>query len=151
MEGMNFQLFATLDEAQREAINVHLRGFNRAHNAAFYKARDLPENAVKPIHVLACNAGGLIVGGLMAETQFLWLKILVIAVAEDSRRHGIGRRLVETAEEEAKARHCRYAYVDTLSYQAPDFYRKLGYRVVGTLDNWDSHGHAKVLFTKQLV
>ena len=90
-------------------------------------------------------------GGLIGETQFLWLKISVMAVAEHSRRRGIGRRLIELAETEARDRCCRYAYVDTLDYQAPEFYRKLGYQLAGKLENWDSHGHAKCFFTKQLV
>jgi len=148
---MSYQFIAALDETQREAISFHLRGFNRANNAAFYQARDRPENAVKPLNFLAYDAEGAIVGGLIAETQFLWLKIAVMAVAEHARRRGVGRKLVELAEQEAVARRCRHAYVDTFDYQAPDFYRKLGYQLVGKLDNWDSHGHAKCFFTKQLA
>jgi ribosomal protein S18 acetylase RimI-like enzyme len=150
VSGTSFQLIAALDETQREAISFHLRGYNRAHNAAFYQARDLPENAARPLNFLAYDAEGAIVGGLIGETQFLWLKISVIAVAEHARRHGVGRRLVALAEQEAKARRCKYSYVDTLDYQAPDFYSKLGYQLVGRLENWDSHGHAKCFFTKQL-
>ena len=52
MKETNYQLLAALDETQGEAINVHLRGFNRAHNAAFYKVRDLPENAIRPLYIL---------------------------------------------------------------------------------------------------
>ena len=151
MPGMNYQFIAALDETQCEAINFHLRGYNRAHNAAFYQARDLPENAVQPLNILAYDAEGAIVGGLIAETQFLWLKIAVMAVAEHARRRGVGRKLVELAEQEAVARRCRHAYVDTFDYQAPDFYQKLGYQLVGKLENWDSHGHAKCFFTKQLA
>ena len=37
MTQMTFQPIAALDEAQTEAISFHLRGYNRAHNAAFYQ------------------------------------------------------------------------------------------------------------------
>ena len=45
VSGFDFRPVATLDEMQAEAINSHLRGYNRAHNAAFFQARDLPENS----------------------------------------------------------------------------------------------------------
>jgi ribosomal protein S18 acetylase RimI-like enzyme len=57
---------------------------------------------------------------------------------------------MELAEREAVARGCRHAFLDTMDYQAPDFYQKLGYQIAGKLDDWDSHGHAQFLFTKQL-
>jgi len=148
---MDFQLIAGLDDTQREAIGVHLRGYNRAQNPVYYQARDLPENAPRPLNYLVYDAEGVIIGGLIAETQFDWLKISIMAVAEHARRRGIGGRLIALAEQEAKARRCRHAYVDTMDYQAPDFYHKLGYQLVGKLENWDSHGHTKCFFTKQLA
>jgi hypothetical protein len=35
------------------------------------------------------------------------------------RMQGVGRSIVETAEAEAVRRGCRYAYLDTMDYQAP--------------------------------
>jgi len=90
------------------------------------------------------------VGGLMAETQFKWLKVLLMAVAEGHRGRGVGRGLLAIAEREASARGCEYAFLDTMEYQAPGFYQKLGYVVAGRLEDWDSHGHAKFFFTKRL-
>jgi GNAT superfamily N-acetyltransferase len=151
MKEMHFKLLAALDGVQQEAIHIQLREFNRAGNAAFFHARDLPENAPRPLNVVVCDAAGTIVGGLIAETEFQWLKISIMAVAQHLRRRGIGRQLVALAEQEAKARGCRHAYLDTMDYQAPNFYRQLGYQLVGTLENWDSHGHAKLFFTKELA
>jgi hypothetical protein len=37
-----------------------------------------------------------------------------------------------------------------MDYQAPAFYQKLGYQIAGKLEDWDSLGHSKYLFTKQL-
>ncbi len=63
---------------------------------------------------------------------------------------GIGARMLQLAEAEAIRRGCQYAYVDTMDYQAPDFYQRLGYTIAGQLDDWDSHGHAKLFLVKKL-
>ena len=38
-----------------------------------------------------------------------------------------------------------------MDYQAPDFYESLGYTITGRLDDWDSHGHAKLFLVKRLI
>lgn len=53
------------------------------------------------------------------------------------------------AETEAKNRGCKYAFVDTFDFQAPDFYRKLGYKDVFTLKEYPYTG-ARYYFIKDL-
>jgi ribosomal protein S18 acetylase RimI-like enzyme len=74
----------------------------------------------------------------------------VVSVAADSRRRGLGVRLVALAESEAIRRGCKYSFADTMDYQAPEFYRKLKYNAAGRIEDWDSHGHAKFFFVKKL-
>jgi GNAT superfamily N-acetyltransferase len=147
---MQFKLIAELNDELRESIGALLRAFNRAGNPIFYAARELPENAPWPLNIIAFDTTEHVVGGLLAETQFTWLRISILVVAESARRRGVGRRLMELAESEAANRGCEHAYLDTMDFQAPDFYLKLGYRIAGRLDNWDSHGHTKFFFTKPL-
>ncbi|MEM9366320.1 MAG: GNAT family N-acetyltransferase [Planctomycetota bacterium] len=73
-----------------------------------------------------------------------------MAVGDEQRRRGIGRQLIHNAETEAISRGCCYAFVDTMSYQATDFYRKCGYQLCGEIPDWDSHGHTKHFFKKHL-
>lgn len=73
-----------------------------------------------------------------------------MAVRVEWRRHRVGGRLLDVAEEEARRRGCEYACVDTMSFQAPDFYIRHGYQIAERLPDWDSHGHEKLLLTKQL-
>ena len=138
------------DDAQCEAVNAILRTHNRRANPDFWAAREMPENEPVPIHLFAYDDGGTIVGGLFGTTQFAWLKVDIMAVAEAARGAGIGRALLQRAEDLARERGCTKAYVDTMDYQAPGFYQKLGYRVTGTLEDWDSLGHAKFFLVKSL-
>ena len=139
-----------LDPATRESICAPLRQYNRAQNPDFFTKRDLPEHAPRPLNLIARDASGRIFGGLLAATQFTWLKIDILAIAPDFRGQDIGTRLMQAAEAGALSRGCTYVYVDTMSYQAPKFYEKLGYTLAGKFEDWDSHGHTKYEFTKLL-
>ena len=134
----------------REAICDELRRFNIENNGAFFAARELPANAARPLYAIARDPEGRLLGGLLAETQFAWMKLSIMAIVPAARGRGIGSRLLAAAEAEAVLRGCRYAYADTMDYQAPEFYQKLGYEMVGRLDDWDSHGHAKIFLSKHL-
>jgi GNAT superfamily N-acetyltransferase len=61
--------------------------------------------------------------------QTLWVR-------EDLRGRGLGGRLLATAEIEAARRGCREMHLDTLSYQALDFYHHRGYQTIGELPGW---------------
>ena len=110
-------------------------------------ARDRPGGGARPLNVFAydgedaAGSPAAPVGGLLGETIMSWLKVRFLAVREDARGRGVGRQLLAAAEREAIARGCKYAYLDTMSYQAGPFYEKLGYALCGRLADWDSHGH----------
>ena len=150
MAEVDYQLVTSLPDETWEAVVSVLKSYNRDRNPSFYAARDLPGNAPEPLHVVAFDADEAVVGGLIGETQFAWLKVSIVAVAEHARRCGVGRRLMELAEQEAVARGCRHVFLDTMDYQAPAFYQKLGYTVAAKIDDWDSHGHARYYFIKEL-
>ncbi len=46
------------------------------------------------------------------------------------------------AERKARQLGCYGAQVDTVSFQAPGFYEKLGFRIIGTVVNFP-RGHAR--------
>ena len=88
-------------------------------------------------------------GGLSGSTAGNWLRIDVLWVSEALRGRGEGRRLMLAAEQEARRRGCRFAQVDTLSFQARPFYEKLGYECRMTLDAYPRH-HERYYLTKAL-
>ena len=73
----------------------------------------------------------------------------ILWVDEKYRKTGIGSKLLKAAEEEAIRRGCHSVHVDTMSWQAPEFYKKHGYRIIGELENI-SEGNKKFHLIKDL-
>jgi ribosomal protein S18 acetylase RimI-like enzyme len=80
--------------------------------------------------------------GGCAEIKFLWVR-------EAERRGGLGSRLLEAAEGEARARGCMRVVLSTHSSQAPEFYRRHGYVECGRAEGYP-RGHAQIFLAKTL-
>ena len=63
------------------------------------------------------------------------MHIDIFWVDEKYRKQGLGSKLLEAAESEAKKRGCHSVHVDTMSWQAPEFYKKHGYKIIGELND----------------
>lgn len=77
---------------------------------------------------------GDVVGGLAGDMIYGWLSIQALFVPASLRRRGLGRRLLEQAEREARARHLDGMVVNTFSFQARPFYERMGFTHFGTLE-----------------
>jgi len=134
-----------------EAVHHELRAHNRAASPLFWERLEGPGGDPLPLQLFALTRDGEeVLGGLLGSTHFAWLKIDLMATKAGHRNRGIGRALLAEAERIGRERGCRYTYVDTMSHQAPGFYRKTGFEEVGRIEDWDSHGHAKHFFRKDL-
>ena len=80
-------------------------------------------------------------GGLVGCSYWDWMHIELLWIAERRRRKGLGRSLIRKAESEARKRGVRNVLVGTFSFQAPGFYKKLGYREFGRLKNFPPGYH----------
>jgi GNAT superfamily N-acetyltransferase len=90
-----------------------------------------------------------VVGGVIGATYWEWLHVDLLWVRDDLRGRGFGHRLLLVAEEEARRRGAKNAYLDTFSFQAPGFYKRHGYRVFGQLEDFPP-GHRRYFMTKSL-
>jgi ribosomal protein S18 acetylase RimI-like enzyme len=91
-----------------------------------------------------------VAGGLLGETYWGWLHIAQIWLHESIRKRGYGTRLVQLAEVEAIQRGCQHAHLDTMDWQALDFYLGMGYAVFGQLNDLPA-GHTRYFLQKALA
>ena len=127
-------------ETETDYIREALNQFNCAH---------VGDDGHTPLNLIEYDADGSIIGGLLGGTYWGWMYIDILWVREDHRRQGVGSRLLTEAEKEAMRRGCHHVHVDTMSWQAPAFYQKHGYEVIGVLPDIP-RGNQKYLLMKAL-
>lgn len=114
----------TADDADRRAILAPLVAFNTGQTGL---------SASRPIAVLVRDGSGAITGGLWGHTGYDWLYVQLLVVPTETRGQGLGTRIMQMAEDEARVRGCRGAWLDTFEFQARGFYERLGYSCFGEI------------------
>jgi GNAT superfamily N-acetyltransferase len=105
----------------------------------------------RPLAVLVRDpADGRILGGMMGRTSLGLLFIDLVYLPEKLRGRDLGSRLLRMAEDEAVRRGCRGAVLYTISFQAPGFYERHGWREFGRIP-CDPPGTSRVFMTKELA
>jgi GNAT superfamily N-acetyltransferase len=89
-------------------------------------------------------------GGIVGVLYWDWLYVDWLWLDERVRGEGWGRKLIARAERIAVRAGCRGVWLDTFSFQAPGFYRRMGYREFGRMKDHPT-GHARHFFWKPLV
>ena len=107
------------------------------------------EDGHAPLNIIEYDENGNTIGGILGGTYWGWMYVDILWVHESHRHKGIGSKLLFEAEKEAIIRGCHHVHLDTMSWQAPEFYKKHGYEVIGTLPDIPS-GNQKYLLMKAL-
>ena len=114
-----------------------------------FNIRTTGNDDYRPIAIFVRDEAGTIIAGLTAFTWGGTLRIECVWVHEKRRKEDYGKRLMAAAEQEAIARGCKQAILDTHSFQAPDFYPKLGYTLCGVIEDYPV-GYQQLVFQKRL-
>ncbi|QDU17424.1 putative acetyltransferase [Gimesia maris] len=137
---MNYQISEAHGEPVETAVAAILSESSRSTGFPY---------APEPVK-LKIEEVGQIIAGLVGFTLWEWLYIETLAVDVNHRGQGLGRRLVLEAERIARARNCHAVWVDTFSFQAPEFYSRLGYTPFGTLPDFPAD-QQRIFFRKSLT
>ena len=107
-----------------------------------YNKEQAGDNNFERLCFVLSSRNQAIVGGVIADTHWEWLYIDLLWINDELRGRGHGHRLLTLAEEAARELGAKNAYLDTFSFQAPEFYKKHGYEVFGELHDFPRRASA---------
>ncbi|WP_090977098.1 N-acetyltransferase [Paenibacillus sp. CF384] len=100
-----------------------------------FNAKHVPNGRYEEVNLCLKNDKGEIIAGLNSAVCWNWMEIDILWIQEDNRGKGLGKQLLEEAEQIARAKDCTFIKLNTFSFQAPEFYKKYGYQVIGIIEN----------------
>lgn len=109
------------DAALDQALSDGLDAFNAAATPEVEAAREL---------TVRLDEAGSLLGGISGWTWGDAAGIGMVWVRDDQRGTGVGTRLMEAFEAEARRRGATHVFVTSFTFQAPGFYEGLGYREI---------------------
>lgn len=126
---MNMKLIVTDKPEPNElgAIGENLSAFNDA---------DVGPSERRTLVVLVRDEAGALKAGINGYTGWGWLFTQWLWVDESLRGQGMAGRMLQAAEDEARARGCHSAWIDTFNPVAEKAYTRQGYQVFGELPDF---------------
>ena len=109
-----------------------------------YSADFASNRAPVPVRAVFLESGR-VVAGIDGTGYWRIVHVRRLWVHPDHRSRGLGRRLMLWAEERGRELGCASVVVDTMSFQAPGFYVKLGYRQFGVTEGYEGRREPALL------
>ncbi|TPV72971.1 GNAT family N-acetyltransferase [Klebsiella pneumoniae] len=89
----------------------------------------------KPLSVIVrCQEAGNVLGGMPGRTSLGLLFIDLFYLPPALRNNGLGTTILAQFENEGRKRGCIAGFLYTITFQAPDFYKKHGWEEFGRID-----------------
>ena len=108
-----------------------------------------PEYEKERVKWLAFDEQKNLQGVLTADILWDWIYVDELWVSPESRGTGLGRELMQLAEEFAVSQGLQGLWLWTQSWQADGFYRRLGYEEFTRFEDFPK-GHSRIGFRKRL-
>ncbi|MER6234843.1 N-acetyltransferase [Streptomyces clavifer] len=145
-----FRLETEADKERRILLGRRLNEDNRNGSPGLRALQSTPAEHELPLEVWLLDSRGALAGGLSGRTWAYWLHVDLLWVDARHRGAGLGARLLAEAERLAREdRACTRSRLETWDFQAPAFYRKQGYEVVGEIEDYPP-GVAEFILVKRL-
>ena len=138
-------LRVSLEPHATESLRQHVRDHLDAYNGAVTGYSEY-----HAVSVFLRDERDEILGGLLGNIWGGWLHVAILWVSEPLRGKGYGQQLLAAAERYAIERGCTRVWLTTFSFQAPDFYPKLGYETFTVLEDHPT-GHRHHFLQKRLA
>ncbi|KOR90324.1 GNAT family N-acetyltransferase [Paenibacillus solani] len=100
-----------------------------------YNSAQVPNGIYEEVNLCMKNDNGEIIAGLNSAVCWNWMEIDILWVEENNRKNGLGKRLLVEAEKIARSKKCTFIKLNTFSFQAPEFYKKYGYKEIAIIEN----------------
>lgn len=107
-------------------------------------------NEISDPVAFTAHDGEMLIGAAIVAPFWGALHIKNLYVHEKYRGEGWGGRLLQRALEFGKERQLPFAFVETMSFQALDFYRKMGFELEFTRPGY-AHGASFHYLRKSLI
>jgi GNAT superfamily N-acetyltransferase len=140
---LKYEIVVSSEVSQQELISI-------TAPLTEYNLQNGPPPNFKNVALRIQDTDGKAVGGLWGRAAYDWLFVEYLAIPTDLRRTGLGRTLMQKAEEIALEHGCIGVWLDTFAFQARPFYEKLGYKCFGQIDD-HPRGSARYFLQKRLV
>lgn len=131
------------DDDFRELLKEKIKEYN--NSISFYHKISRSEDYVKYVNLEI--KGDNFIAGLSARIYWKCLEVDDLFIDQEFKRKGYGTKLVKTIIEIALEKQLNFIWLKTFSFQARDFYEKLGFTVVGVLEDYPP---GESLFTMRL-
>lgn len=114
----------------REFLWSGIFDYNKAHGLM------LAYPPYEPFSIVLKDKNGTIIAGILTKIYLKCIYIELLWIDETKRKSGLGSQLLLEVEKKGREIGSTFIHLDTFSFQALDFYKKYGYEIFATLDDY---------------